>query len=261
MQQVDPIQFEEKNGIQFKDKGLLKQAFIHRSYMNEVEADGDLGDNERLEFLGDSIISFLVSELLYGRFPDYREGDLTGTRSALVRRETLAALARELNMGDYLLLGHGEEESGGRTRPVTLCATFEAVIGALYEDQGLTSVRKFLLPYVERELERVTQSDLSKDAKSRLQEWSQRELGYTPRYKMTERDGPDHARIFTMQATINKIAVGVGKGRSKQEAEQIAAAMALYRLGQEAPEFEPDDELTARHPLPDVDWDALRASE
>ena len=258
MKGIDPLAFEQECQVTFGDKSLLRQAFVHRSYLNEVDGTSEPGDNERLEFLGDAVIEFIVSEMLYERFPTYKEGELTGIRSALVRRETLSEFANKLHMGDYLLLGQGEEASGGRTRPVTLCATFEAVVGAIYMDQGLPTVRAFLEPIMEAELRRVEESVLSKDAKSRLQEWSQRDLGHTPRYKKIDQDGPDHARIFTMQATIDKKPVGVGQGRSKQEAEQVAAAMALYRLGQDAPEYVADEELAAQWPMADVTVEELK---
>ena len=135
-------QFEAESGLRFDDKDLLRTAFVHSSYGNEApDADGEISDNERLEFLGDAVLEFVVSEYLYERFPELKEGQLTALRAALVRREALARLARQWRLGEYLLLGRGEDESGGRRRPATLCATFEAVIGALYLDQGLEVVR------------------------------------------------------------------------------------------------------------------------
>lgn len=255
---VDLAEFERTLGITFRDKALLQRAFIHRSYMNEVDDSESLSDNERLEFLGDSVLEFVVSELLYQNFPQYQEGELTSLRSALVQQRTLAAFARKLHLGDYLLLGKGEEDSGGRTRPVTLCATFEAVLGALYRDQGIEVVKDFLLPLIEKEMERVLKTKLSKDPKSRLQEWSQSELGLRPRYETVESLGPDHDKVFTMQVAIGGTPCGLGRGRSKQAATQAAASMALHRLGQPAPEYEEDEEL-ARWDLPDVTPDELRA--
>ena len=198
------------------------------------------------------MLGFVASELLYKLFPNYREGELTNLRAALVRRETLARFARELNLGDYLLLGHGEEESGGRTRPATLCATFEAVVGAIYMDRGLEVVREFLEPMLREEVNRVANWALAKDPKSRLQEWVQSEMGVTPRYKTISSEGPDHARVFTVQVTAGKQPFGVGRGRSKQEAAQSAAAMALHRLGQPVPEYQMDEALEAEFPLPPV---------
>ncbi|RME61559.1 MAG: ribonuclease III [Caldilineae bacterium] len=246
-------EFEKVLGVHFRDPELLQRAFVHRSYLNEADPALGLHDNERLEFLGDAVLGFVASELLFHRYPDRQEGELTNLRAALVRRDTLARLARRLHMGDFLLLGHGEEESGGRTRPATLCATFEAVVGALYLDQGMEQVRAFLEPLLIAEVERVAQRALAKDPKSRLQEWVQSHLGATPRYRTVRADGPDHARIFTVQVSANKVPLGVGRGRSKQEAAQAAAAMALERLGQPAPEYERNSELERRYPLPPVE--------
>lgn len=245
--------FEEKSGIHFENLELLQRAFVHRSYLNEAGEDFTSSDNERLEFLGDSVLGFVASEMLFARYPDRREGELTNLRAALVRRETLARFARQMEMGSFLLLGHGEEEGGGRTRPATLCATFEAVIGALYLDQGLDRVRERVIPLFEREIERVVERALAKDPKSRLQEWVQSTLGTTPRYKTISTEGPDHARYFTIQVMADRHPYGVGRGRSKQEAAQSAAAMALYRLGQEAPEYEEDSNLEEQFPLPPID--------
>lgn len=246
----DVAEFESLAAITFQDRQYLQRAFVHRSFVNEADDDLDLTDNERLEFLGDAVLGFVTSEMLYTLFPHLREGELTNLRAALVRRETLARFAGELHMGEFLLLGHGEEDSGGRTRPATLCATFEAVLGAIYIDAGLDAVRAFLLPRLREELDRVAVVALAKDPKSRLQEWIQSEIGVTPRYKTVSTEGPDHARVFTVQVTADKHPYGIGRGRSKQEAAQSAAAMALYRLGQPAPEYVPDSDLEAANPLP-----------
>lgn len=233
----------------FNDPRLLQRAFIHRSYLNEITEVHDLEDNERLEFLGDSIISFIVSEDLFTRYPGYSEGPLTNLRAALVRRETLSRLAEQLQLGQYLWLGHGEEESRGRERPATLCALFEALVGAIYVDQGVDSVRAFLLPLMHQELSRVAGNALEKDPKSRLQEWVQSNKNLTPRYREIEKFGPDHAKTFVMQVTIGGEMYGVAQGRSKQDATQAAAAMALHKLGLAAPEYTPDPELAARFGL------------
>lgn len=238
-------EFESSLGFAFVDSLLLQRAFVHRSYLNEADDEFAIPDNERLEFLGDSVLGFVAAELLFRRYPKRLEGELTNLRAALVRRETLARFAEELSLGDFLLLGHGEEESGGRTRPATLCATFEAVIGAIYMDGGLARVREFLEERLTEEVERVAPSALAKDPKSRLQEWIQSELGVTPRYKTVLTEGPDHARFFTVQVSADKNPYGIGKGRSKQEAAQSAAAMALHHFGQLAPEYIPNPELEA----------------
>ncbi|MBV7337898.1 ribonuclease III [Chloroflexi bacterium TSY] len=255
MEPEDIQEFEKIIGQTFQDRKLLQQAFVHRSYINEAEGELEISDNERLEFLGDSVLGFVVSELLYQRYPGYQEGNLTSVRSALVRQETLSALATKLQMGDFLWLGRGEESSNGRTRPVTLCATFEAVVGALYLDRGMEGVSNFLLPLMNEELSRIQRNNLAKDAKSRLQEWAQSNLGATPRYKKIADEGPDHAKIFTMRVSISSTEYGVGRGRSKQSAAQNAAAMALYRLDLDAPEYEADEELEALWPLPKLDLD------
>jgi len=236
-------------GVTFRDPVLLQRAFIHRSYLNEITEAHDLKDNERLEFLGDAIISFIVSEELFERFPEYAEGPLTNLRAALVRRETLARLAERLALGSYLWLGHGEEESGGRERPATLCAVFEALVGSIYVDQGIEVARDFVLPIMRQELQCVAGNALDKDPKSRLQEWIQSNKGATPRYKEVEKFGPDHAKTFVMQVTVAGEILGVAQGRSKQDATQAAAAKALHTLDLPAPEYVPDPTLEARFGL------------
>ena len=243
----DLTDFEQEHNLHFSDKQLLKTAFVHSSYVNEMGDEG-LEDNERLEFLGDSILGSVVSKVLFRRFPDAREGDLTAMRASLVKREALSRFARQLHLGDYLLLGHGEEESGGRKRSATLCATFEAVVGAIYLEFGVESVRSFVMPLIEADLERMASKVLHKDPKSRLQEWSQSMYGVLPRYKQVDHAGPDHAKIFMFQVTINDVRYGVGQGVSKQEASQAAAAMALHRIGMHAPEYVPNPELEERFP-------------
>jgi len=246
-------EFITATGMRFGDESLLQRAFVHRSYVNEYLMDEDEdqapADNERLEFLGDSVLGMIVSEMLFTRYPDRQEGDLTTLRAALVRRETLARFAVRLKLGEFLMLGNGEEESGGRSRPATLCATYEAVLGALYVDQGLDAVRAFVRPVLEAELVKIERSALDKDPKSRIQEWVQSTFGRTPRYKTTASLGPDHDKLFTIQVSAGGVACGVGRGRSKQEAAQLAAAHALHRLGQPAPEYVPDPELEALWPL------------
>ncbi|MEZ4868431.1 MAG: ribonuclease III [Caldilineaceae bacterium] len=246
---ADVDQLEQELGIQFRDKATLQQAFIHRSYLNELTEEHDLADNERLEFLGDSVLGFIVSRYLYEEYPEYQEGPLTNLRAALVRRETLARLATKLDFGSYLWLGHGEEESQGRDRPATLCAVFEAFVGALFVDQGIPAARDFVLSLMIEELTRVQDNALEKDPKSRLQEWVQSNMNLTPRYRMAESHGPDHDKTFVMLVLIDGKGFGVAQGRSKQEATQSAAAMALDRLGESAPEYTPNPELEERFGL------------
>lgn len=247
----DLAEFAKITGVTFSDPALLQTAFVHSSFVNEAAQEG-VQDNERLEFLGDAVLSAVVAEQLYARYPGAREGELTTMRAALVRRETLAHYARQLHLGDFLVLGHGEDESGGRSRTATLCATFEAVVGALYLDQGLEAVKAFVLPLLEPDFALVERVAVRKDAKSRLQEWSQTTLGVSPRYRVLETEGPDHERVFTSSVLLGEARLGVGKGRSKQESTQGAAAMALARLGLDAPEYRPDPVLEARFALDDV---------
>lgn len=223
------LRFEEASDLRFRDKTLLQRALTHRSYLNESR-DFLLADNERLEFLGDAVLDFLVGEHLYNRFPEMREGPLTNLRAAIVREETLADFASQLAIGDHLLMGRGEAESGGRHRPAVLCAAFEAVIGALYLDQGLEAVRELMLPLIEPILPDLVAWVEFKDSKSRLQEWSQAELHATPRYHTTAEEGPDHAKVFTVQVIIADMVYGTGHGNSKQKASQAAADDALQRI-------------------------------
>ncbi len=246
---ADLAQLEAHLGLTFHNRTLLRTAFVHRSYLNEAGEGVDLQDNERMEFLGDAILSFIVSEHLYRQYPQHQEGDLTRLRSALVRRDTLAHVAGKLRLGDYLLLGRGEEENGGRTRLAILCAVFEALIGAIFLDQGIEVTRRFALDHLRPELEFLEVLAMAKDAKSRLQELAQGWIGETPRYKTFSIEGPDHARFFTQVVTIRKQTFGVGRGNSKQDADQAAAAMALHRLGQPAPEHVPNDALAAQFDL------------
>lgn len=226
---TDISELEEKLGIVFQDKSLLHRALTHRSYLNE-HPEFPLEDNERLEFLGDAVLDFVTGEYLYHRFPELREGPLTSLRSVLVRRSTLARFAREWDLGHYLLMGHGEAESGGRNRPATLCAGFEALIGALYLDQGLDSIRSLLEPLIVPELSRTIQERLDKDPKSRLQELAQARMHRTPRYTTVAESGPDHAKEFTVKVTIGGNVYGQGQGMSKQQAAQAAAFNALDRI-------------------------------
>jgi len=220
---------ENELKLVFHDKTLLQRALTHRSYLNENH-DYPLEDNERLEFLGDAVLDFMVGEDLYHRFPDEDEGTLTSLRAALVCTRALADFANQIELGDHLLLGRGEEEGGGRQRPAVLCGAFEALVGALYLDQGISSVREFILPLFDPALENILRNDLDKDPKSILQELSQAYLGYTPRYPTVEASGPDHDKVFTIAATINGVTYGKGRGHSKQVAAQTAAAEALERL-------------------------------
>lgn len=229
---TDVDDFQEQIGVEFGNPGLLEQALTHRSYINEHgEAEGD---NERLEFLGDAVLDFLVGEILFQRFPNMPEGQLTRLRAALVRTESLAQLARQIRLGENLRMGKGEEVSGGRERINNLCGAFEAVTGALYLDQGLDAVRAFILPRLESLLDEVLEEAIDKDARSRLQEWSQAALNRTPAYRTVSATGPDHEKEFVVEVLIGDRVVGRGVGRSKQIAAQAAArdAMRLVERGE-----------------------------
>ena len=226
---MSPSEFAQAAGLLFADSHLLRRALTHRSYVNEhPEA---LEDNERLEFLGDAALDFLTAAWLYRHFPEMNEGQLTRLRSALVRTEQLAAFAEEIKLGEALLLGRGEESTGGRKRPALLCAAFEALIGAIYLDAGLPAVIKFMESRLEAASEAVLDDQSLFDARSLLQIWAQAELGETPRYKTIDTSGPDHAREFLVEVDVGNGMRGRGKGRSKQEAAQAAAADAIDQIG------------------------------
>lgn len=213
---------------EFKNKDLLQQAFIHRSYLNETKEK--LESNERLEFLGDSILSFVVSENLYNTYPDFNEGILTNLRSLLVNTKSLANLSRQLEFGKELKLSHGEEESKGRENDSLLANTFEAYIGALYLDQGIDVVRSFILEMLASQIEAYVKKRIFKDPKSLLQEYVQSQRQQSPLYKVLHEEGPPHAKIFTVGAFVNEEKVGEGIGKSKQIAEEHAAKSALEKL-------------------------------
>lgn len=219
-------------GIPDMDRGLLRRALTHSSYVNENP--DVLEDNERLEFLGDAALDFHVAEWLYLRFPEVNEGELTRMRAALVRTENLAALAARLRLGEALLLGRGEEASGGRKRITLLCDAFEAVIGALYLDKGMEAVGSFMEVFLEDSIEEVLNEHRLVDARSRLQIWAQARFGETPRYETIGMTGPDHARVFEIKVTLGNGISGIGRGRSKQEAAQHAAADLLDSVGSDA---------------------------
>jgi ribonuclease-3 len=220
-------------GLTFRDKTLLQRALTHRSYINE-NVGFLLEDNERLEFLGDAVLDFITAEHLYHRFPEMSEGQLTSLRAALVRTETLAGFASEIGLSELIFLGRGEEEHGGRTRPAILCDCYEALIGALYLDQGLEATRAFVVREIQSAIPQILEDETNKDAKSELQELSQKFRKITPNYRTVGERGPDHAKEFTVAALIGKETYGLGVGHSKQAAAQAAAQAALARLEQES---------------------------
>jgi ribonuclease-3 len=214
---------------EFQNQELLKRALTHTSYANEHMTNGGtlMEDNERLEFLGDAILDFVAAKWLYHHFPDLDEGRLTSLRAALVRASTLAQFAESIQLSDYLLLGKGEAESGGRHRANILSDAFEALMGALYLDQGFDAVCAYFEQMIERVAPVVLSENLDRDPKSQLQEWSQARLTVTPRYKLASAEGPDHAKTFTVEVWLGDIMAAVGTGSSKQLAEQSAARTAL----------------------------------
>jgi len=222
----DILELEKKLGVEFSDYSLAARALTHRSFLNE-NPGSTLEDNERLEFLGDAVLDFIVGAYLYHRFPEMDEGKLTSLRAALVRTRTLAGFAREWELGRFVRLGYGEAESGGRERSPILCAAFEAIVGAIYLDQGLDAVDTLLLPLISQALVKILDDALYKDAKSEFQVWAQAQYNITPRYEMISAAGPDHAKLFTVQALVGDEVWGEGSGRSKQTAAQAAAAVAL----------------------------------
>jgi ribonuclease-3 len=226
----DFSKFEKKISVEFKDKGLLKQAFTHRSHINENKGTG-LTHNERLEFLGDAVLELVITEFLYTEFPDKLEGELTSLRAALVNTVSISKAAGDLGMNDYLLLSKGESKDIGRARAVILANTFEAFIGALYLDQGYAAAKKFISENLFPELKMIVEKSLWKDSKSKLQEKAQEIVGITPIYKTLNEVGPDHNKIFTVGLFLGEEQLSEGKGHSKQEAQEDAAKVALKKKG------------------------------
>ncbi len=211
-----------------KNKKLLEEALTHRSYLNEVKEK--ISSNERLEFLGDSILSFIVSDYLFNNYSEFNEGKLTNLRSLLVNTKMLADMAKECNLGQMLRLSKGEEESGGRNNPSLLADTFEAFIGALFLDKGIEEVQKFINLTVIPRADEFIQKNLLKDPKSRLQELVQAKKQTSPLYKVIGEEGPAHSKTFTVGVFVNEKLLGTGTGHSKQTAEENAALSALEKI-------------------------------
>ena len=217
--------------LTFKDPTLLRMALVHTSYLNENPGI-DVGSNERLEFLGDAALGVVVAQQLYEEYPDVDEGTLTELRAHLVRRDTLARAAARLDLGEYLQLGRGEDAAGGRRRPTNLARAYEALVGAIFLDGGLTKVRAFVRRTLKEEMAGLRAGGMPHDPKSRLQEVIQSRWQTTPTYKLVKTEGPDHARRFTVQVVVNGRVLGSGEGRSKQMAEKEAAQHALMEIEQ-----------------------------
>ena len=221
-------ELEEKLGYRFRDIGLLEHALTHSSYANEHRSSG-ITSNERLEFLGDSVLGMVVAEYLFDAHPDMPEGELTRTRAALVCEASLYEVACALNLGRYLRLGKGEDAGGGRTRPSILADATEATLAAVYLDGGIGPARAIIQAYI---LDKEQEKSADRDYKTALQELVQRHPGQAVSYRLVDETGPDHARVFVMEVSVGGKPVGVGRGRSKKEAEQMSAKAALEKLGE-----------------------------
>ena len=226
---ADLATFQETLGVSFKNPSRLEQALVHSSYVNE-NPDSAPTSNERLEFLGDAVLGWVIAEKLYQDLPDTSEGEMTKLRAALVSRDTLARLARAISLGDYLCLGKGEETSGGRNKTANLAGALEAVIAAIFLDQRPATTRNFILRLFKQELEKVASQGAGANYKSRLQELIQARGQPTPVYHVIETQGPDHDRRFTVEVRVGDTILGKGSGKSKKLAETEAARSALERL-------------------------------
>jgi ribonuclease-3 len=226
----DLSSFEEKIGIQFNDQNLLRQAFTHRSYLNEHRGEVH-GHNERLEFLGDAVLELISTHFLYEKFPEHDEGELTAYRAALVNAVICAEVAMEIGMNEYLLLSRGEAKDQGRARGVLLANAFEALIGALYIDQGYEITQAFIARVLLPRIDDILEKRLWQDAKSTLQEKVQEHEGVTPSYTVLKETGPDHDKHFVVGVFARQTQLAEGEGKSKQEAEQSAARAALLARG------------------------------
>lgn len=225
-------ELEQKIGYKFNDISLLRRAMTHSSYANEQRSKGiDCRDNERFEFLGDSVLSLITSESLFTTFPDKAEGDMSKIRAAAVCEKALDEYCAELSLGSYLYLGHGEEINGGRERPSMIADAFEALIAAVYLDGGFENVKRFLLPFVSKKIEKIIKDGSEKDHKTLLQQIVQQEQGEILQYVTVSETGPSHQKTFEVEARLNSNVIGRGVGSSKREAEQIAAKDALRLFG------------------------------
>ena len=223
---MDFKEFQKKLNIKFKNENLLKQAFVHRSYLNENPAF-ELGHNERLEFLGDAVLELAITEYLYKNYPDLAEGEMTNLRAALVNTQMLAKIAERLNFNDFLYLSKGEAKEIGRGRQYILANTFESFIGAVYLDREYQPAKDFILKVLISELSGIIKNKLWRDAKSLFQEAAQERVSITPTYEVLEESGPDHAKKFVIGVYLEKELVAKGEGLSKNEAQQKAAEAAL----------------------------------
>lgn len=224
-------ELEEAIGYRFDNPIYLTIALTHSSYSNEMRSKHrDLAYNERMEFLGDAVLSFITSDYLFKKFPDLPEGDLSRIRAGTVCEKALHRFASEIGLGKYLLLGHGEEQNG-RCRPSILADAFEAMLAALYLDGGIEVVKTFLMPFITDEIDHIVQAGNVRDYKTQLQQLIQQDRGEPPIYVTVKEDGPPHKRVFEVEARLNSNIIGRGCGNSKREAEQNAAREALVLFG------------------------------
>lgn len=221
---------EDVIGVTFAEKELLLSAITHRSYLNEHK-EATWSHNERLEFLGDAVLELVATDFLFNKYPDKPEGELTAVRAALVNTVALAAASEKLGINDYLLMSKGEAKDTGRARQYILANSFEAFIGAIYCDQGYDAAKAFIAKHLFDKTDDIVDKRLWQDAKSRFQELAQEHASVTPTYETLSQDGPDHDRVFTVGVFLRKEKVADGKGRSKQEAEQMAAEKAIEARG------------------------------
>jgi ribonuclease-3 len=222
-------EFEKIVNHEFTDKGLLKKAFTHRSFVNENRGAGE--HNERLEFLGDAVLELVITDYLFTKYPEETEGALTLYRAALVNTQMLSSVATKLNMNEYLLLSKGEAKDNGKARDNILANTVESVIGALYQDAGYEKAKDFIIEYISTQIEEIIEKGTWMDAKSKFQEKAQEVTSITPSYKIIRESGPDHDKKFTVGAYLDREEVAQGTGNSKQEAEQNAAKNGLEKKG------------------------------
>jgi ribonuclease-3 len=220
--------FQDRLGLQFSEPSLLERAFVHRSYLNEHPKLG-LEHNERLEFLGDAVLELVVTDFLYRHYPN-PEGDLTNWRSALVKTESLAMVAEKLQIAPYFKLSRGEAKGNARSHALISANAIEAIIGAIYIDQGYEQAAKFISDHIISRLDQILETGTWMDPKSKFQELAQEQFGVTPAYKVVDESGPDHDKVFTVGVYVGDKVYGRGTGSSKQAAQQVAAATALKTL-------------------------------
>jgi ribonuclease-3 len=225
----DIAELQKSLVVSFRQPALLEQALVHSSYINENPAC-TIGHNERLEFLGDAVLDFIVADKLYREFSQLSEGEMTKLRAVLVRRDTLARIARDIRLGDYLYMGRGEESSGGRNKTPNLAGALEAVIAAAYLDLGITATEKMVAGLLAEEWQKLTSRAADIDYKSKLQELTQSQYQSMPVYRLVSETGPDHSKIFKIEVIINKKVLGTASGKSKKLAETEAARLALQQL-------------------------------